>query len=178
MKSLFATLFFISLIYLAVLLILTLNAEGASIENTIGSLTYHTSNIGNVSERFSNKINSDGRLIYTGLLGLAYIEDESKYQVFVGQNSIADIIYGVSYTYNVFKSDIIEAGPIVGFYQQNDDKFIEKGIQPYSLGHGIVPILGGELSIKVLTFDEKYIKLNTVVTPVIINETLSFGVEL
>lgn len=158
------------------LLLFSITCNADSFENTFGGLTYHLDNSDGVASKFSNKI-GDGQLIYTGLIGLGYVHNRNNYRVFVGQNSIGEFIYGGTYSYLV-DFYFIDAGPIFGFYQQNDDKFYDKGIKPFSIGYGIVPIIGMEFSFKLLTFSNKYIKLNTVMTPALINETLSLGVEL
>lgn len=151
------------------------NAHSAVIESTLGGLTYHLTN-SDVGKKYSNKISSNGQLIYTGLLGIGLVNDHSTYNVFIGQNSIAENIYGITYSYT-WNLGILNYGPIVGFYQQNDDKFDDRGIKPFSIGYGIVPIIGGYVGLKLLTLEDKYIKLNTVITPVLINETISLGIE-
>lgn len=152
-------------------------SHAASIENSFGGLTYHVFDIGGVSQRFANKISSDGRLIYTGLIGFGFTDNHDNYRLFMGQNSVGEFMYGATYSYT-WEYGILKYGPIIGFYQQNDEKFLERGIKPFSLGYGIVPVVGGEFSIKILTFGDKYIRLNTVVTPAIINETIMLGSDL
>ena len=165
----------VQLIIIALLLFVA-KCDADSFENTFGGLTFHLDNSNGVGNKYSNKI-GDGQLIYTGLLGLGYIHGHNNYQGFIGQNSIGEFIYGGTYSYLIDFS-VIDAGPIVGFYQQNDDKFYEKDITPFSLGYGVVPIVGIELTAKVIKFRDKYIKLNTVITPILINETIGLGVEL
>lgn len=153
-------------------------AKAASIETTMGGLTYHLWNPQGINSEFSNKISGDGSLIFTGLLGIGVVDEHYTYRVFIGQNSIGEQMFGsmVSYTWEMGR---FRAGPVFGFYDQDDGKFLKKGIQPFSLGFGIVPIIGAEVSAKVYEFDDnKYIKLNTIVTPVILNETISFGADL
>lgn len=159
------------------MLLFTVNSQAAEVETTFGGLSYHLFNPDNVSERFSNKISNNGQLIYTGLMGVGYHNDHTTLRVFIGQNSIADTIYGATYSYN-WDWGILRYGPIVGFYQQNDERFADRGIKPYSIGYGIVPIVGGEFSIRLLTIENQYVRLNTIVTPVMINETIGWGIEL
>ena len=158
-------------------LLFPLASSALSLENTFGGLTYHLWNGDGVAEKYSNKLNSEGTLIFTGLIGIGLSEDHETYRIFMGQNSIADIIYGATYSYT-WKIGPVKAGPILGAYVQNDNNFRAKGITPFSLGWGIVPIIGIEASIKVLTFGDNYIRLNTIITPVLVNETLSLGVDL
>jgi len=163
---------------LTFILLFSLQAKAESIEATFGGLTYHLINHDEVSELFANKIGDSGKLIYTGLLGFGLSSDHYTYRMFVGENSIGEFMFGstVSYTW---KLSVFRLGPIVGFYNQDDSKFIAKGIKPFSFGFGIVPIIGADLSMKLLTFDEnKYVKLNTIITPVVINQTISLGMEL
>lgn len=153
-------------------------SHAASVEMTFGGLTYHTIIFDDVSQSFNNKISSDGRLIYTGLLGVGLVNDHLTARVFIGQNSIGDEMFGSTLAYSWDLSRRIRLGPVLGFYQQDDMKYILKGIKPFSLGFGIVPIVGAELNIRVYQFENNYISLNTVITPVIINETISLGIEL
>lgn len=171
-----------TLVSIIIMILLTLlfqqMAKADSIETVFGGLTYHLMNPDGVADGYANKISSDGTLIYTGLIGIGLSKNNWNARIFIGQNSIGDQIFGsmVSYTW---KYKILELGPVVGFYQQDDSKFLAKGIMPFSIGFGIVPIVGGELSAKILTFDDdKYIKLTTIITPVIINQTISLGMEL
>lgn len=162
---------------LSLIFLFSVQAQATAIENTFGGLTYHVFDPDGISNRFANHVSSDGRLIFTGLVGFGLVDGRDNYRLFMGQNSVGDFIYGATYSYN-WEWSIIKYGPIIGFYQQNDEKYLARGIQPFSLGYGIVPVIGGEISIKLLTFDDKYIKLNTVITPVIINQTIILGVEL
>jgi len=169
----------LKVILFGIFCIFGISASATSIETTFGGLTYHTMNPDNVANGYANKISNDGRLIYTGLLGVGLLEGNWAERFFIGQNSIGDQMFGstLSYTWEIDR--IFRIGPVVGFYQQDDSKFYAKGIIPFSLGFGIVPIVGFDFSAKILTFDEnKYIKLNTIITPVIINETISFGLDL
>lgn len=159
------------------MLLFAINLQASEVEGTFGGLSYHLFNPDNVSERFSNKISNNGQLIYTGLMGIGYHKCHSITKVFIGQNSIADTIYGGTYSYTWDKG-ILRYGPIIGFYQQNNDNFANRGIKPYSIGYGIVPIVGGEFSLRLLTFENQYVRLNTIVSPVLINETIGWGIEL
>lgn len=153
-------------------------AKADSIETVFGGLTYHLQNTDGVDSLLSNKISNDGRLIYTGLLGIGLSSNNWNARIFVGENSIAEPIFGSTLSYT-WKFGPFGLGPAIGFYQQDDSKFLAKGISPFSVGFGIVPIVGAEFSAKLLTFDNnKFIKSNTLITPVIINQTISIGLEL
>jgi len=177
MKEAITTVIVFLIMIMAALTVFSCEADAWTIENTFGGLTYHIWNQDNIAERYSNKISSNGQLIYTGLIGIGSSDGRDNFNMFVGQNSIGDLMFGGTYAY-LFESGIIKYGPIAGFYLQNDDNFLKKGIAPYSIGYGIVPIVGMEVSIKILTFDNRFVRLNTVISPVIINETISLGMEL
>lgn len=150
----------------------------SSIETVFGGLTYHLQDENNVNSLYSNQISNNGSLIYTGLLGIGLSQNNWNGKVFIGENSIAQPIFGAMLSYT-WKFGIFRLGPLIGYYQQDDNAYYAKGISPFSVGFGIVPLLGAEFSAKILTFDDdKYVKLNTVITPVIINETVSIGMEL
>jgi len=169
----------ITITIILMLLFLALTLKAASLETTFGGLTYHTMNPDGVANGYANKISSDGTLIYTGLLGVGLVNGNWTGRVFIGQNSIGDQIFGSTISYTWELNSRLRLGPVIGYYQQDDSKYILKGIKPFSLGFGLVPIVGAEFTAKILTFDDnKYIKLNTILTPVLLNETISFGVDL
>lgn len=177
MKQAFSGLIIITIMLVTLLFVFSCEVKAMTFENTFGGLTYHIMNPDNVGQLYSNKISSDGRLIFTGLVGLTFSENNDNFNMFLGQNSIGDLIAGWTYAY-MWEWKAVKYGPTLGLYLQNDENFIKKGIRPFSFGCGLVLILGAEISIKVLTIDKKFVRLNTVITPVLVNETISLGVEL
>ncbi len=177
MKEALTTIIVFLMMFIVVLFMHSCEADAWTIENTFGGLTYHIWNQDNIAERYSNKISDNGQLIFTGLIGIGSSDGRDNFNMFVGQNSVGDIMFGGTYAY-LFETGILKYGPIAGFYLQNDDNFLKRGIVPYSIGYGIVPIIGMEVSVKILTFDHRFVRLNTLISPAIINETISLGMEL
>ena len=85
-----------------------------------------------------------------------------------GLNSIHEPIVG-AYIASGIKLKRQKLGLVGGMYLQDDKKFNERGIIPFSFkqsgGIGIVPIVGGEYQYRLT----KSVFVNTLVTPVITN---------
>lgn len=163
--------------FLIILTGLTAKAD-LNFEMIGGGLTNHLWNDGETSRLMSNKLFNDGRWVYTPLfgLGLELVKDETFTSIksFEGLNSVGSQIWGLTVSRgHQFK--YVELGGILGAYVQNDNDFYNRGLVPFSIGNGLVPIVGAEINFKVDLNKDYYIKLNNVITPVITNHTLTLG---
>jgi len=174
------------IIIAALLLLLTAScAHVIQDEVVVGSYTYHVVNNGSVSKKYSRKVTDDGRLINNNLLGYRRTDilgNGSFYiskSVFVGENSITEPIFGGSLSLGQRHHNLFYGG-VLGLYIQDYKAYEERGIEPFSIGRGrmsVVPIFGGELNYQINLGKKYFMKLNNVITPVLTNHSVSFGVE-
>ena len=164
------------------MLLLSLQSSADSMEIIGGSLTYHI--IGDNFENFSNKLSSNGRLIDNPLYGIQYtIENGAYYEslaLFSGDNSVGTQILGVKAAKGI-KIGNIYFGLAFGAYEQDNTEFSNRGIVPFQVGKigttGIVPIFGGEVNYKIELGKDIFVKINNVISPILINTTLSLGMS-
>jgi hypothetical protein len=140
-------------------------------------------NTNGASEKFDNKISGDGRLIGNPLLGVADVYDNGtifkEEVVFIGQDSVGSLMVGGMYETGRVVGRNLEIGGAFGGYLQDDSAFAARHIQPFSIATfgttGLVPVLGAAVNYKVRFNESTYLKLNTVLSPIISNATLSLG---
>lgn len=153
------------------------------IEVVGGGLTYHILDAG-AAPKYSNRLTSDGRLIYSSLLGVTATDHYSvlfrSFTAFIGNNSIAEPIFGGLYEEG-FEVKRLQVGIGLGAYSQENVRFTQKGIQPYRLvdfhGVGIVPIVGLVFNYRIPLTTNTYIKINNLVSPILTNTSLSLGLS-
>lgn len=159
----------------------TTQASTSSFEAIGGSITYHViDNTG--SSQYQNKLSSDGRLIFNDLLGIRYISQDSytywSTSAFTGSNSIDSYITGAILSYGLTNRNLY-IGTVLGGYVQDDDAFRNHGIDPYRMTEfgntGLVPIIGIEINYKIDFTSKYYLKINNILSPVILNTSLSLG---
>lgn len=147
-------------------------------------LTWHVIDNG-AAPYFDHKISSDGRLIYTPMIGLKkiHVDQYGMYHsltVFRASNSIGSPIWGGIGSTGAAFFRMLYAGFAFGGYIQNNNDFKAMGLVPFSLNDGanaFVPILGLEINGKFLVSDNVYIGFNNLISPIITNHTLSVGVN-
>ena len=170
---------------LLILLLLSPLAQAKESVELIGpGITWHVIDNG-AAPYFSNKLSNDGRLIYTPQIGLRKIHTDREFvynscAVFMGSNSIGSPIYGFVGSTGVELLRILHVGIAIGTYIQNNNDFNAKGIEPFSMTGGtnaLVPILGFEINTQIPVTDKLFIGFNNLITPVITNHNLSFGLE-
>ncbi len=154
-----------------------------SIEFVGGSLTYHV--VSGDALMYSHKVSADGRLIDNPLYGIGasyYFAENSIYitgRFFKGNNSINQPINGG--TFSVGKGfKYLDVGFIIGGYVQNDYDFIKSNVMPFSITPGsnaVVPLIGIELNPKIPLGESFYIKIINILTPLVTNHTLAFGIN-
>lgn len=160
------------------LLIFSIKSEARSIEFIAGGLTYHTVVNTLVTNNFSNRLTSDGKLIYNQLYGFGYtihngLEYDS-YKFFVGHNSINENIGGASYSFG-FTYKNLDSGFLIGMYRQDSDMFSKNNINYLWMSTDYIPLVGFEFNYKIMLTNTKFIKINNYLSPVITNHTLSIG---
>lgn len=171
--------------YLICLLILiSYNAEAAGptqIEYITGGLTNHLWSDGQTSSMLSNKLFNDGKWLYTPIQGIGLIFEQKPYyraiRAFGGLNSVGSQMYGMTISSGL-SSDWFDFGAIAGLYIQNDNDFYNRGIKPFSVMNGVVPVIGTEFNLKLDITKDYYIKLNNIISPAITNHTISLGMHL
>lgn len=167
-----------------VLLSSTVHAQESN-EVLAGSLTQHFTNFGGVSSKFNNKISADGTLIANPMLGWRIVKTEglvyTSSTVFGGENSIGELMGGVSASAGV-KVDHARIGLVAGGYLQDDQKFRDRDIAPFSvpIGNrlGLAPVAGVELSLDIPLEHETYLTVYTVISPILSTTTIGFGWNL
>lgn len=150
-----------------------------------GALTQHFTNFGGVSSRFSNKISADGTLIANPMLGWRIVDTQglvyTSSMIFGGENSIGEMMGGVAISGGV-KVDYVRIGLVGGGYLQDDQKFRDRDITPFSVpvGNrlGIAPVAGVEISIDMPIDSRTYVTVYTVITPILSTTTIGFGWSL
>jgi hypothetical protein len=177
-------------IFLILFLVLSSTAAYAetelktSIEFLAGGLTYHVIDSGSSSYN-ANKVSSDGRLISNPEFGIVLTQQFSYlYQsgaVFGGQNPVGQPMGGALYQFG-YAIDNLQIGAAAGAYLQDDNAFRNAGVEPFRMFEvgsiGVVPVLGLALNYNIPLSEKTYLKINNVITPIITNSSLSFGVKL
>ncbi len=168
--------------------------QGVSLEVEGGGLNYQLENNGTSSYN-THKWSPDGRLNYSGLLGVRLVmEDHLFYNslmLYGGNNGIGQPVGGLvqssgfkiermGYIGNGNHPGTLYVGWAIGGYLQNDNSYkATTGQYPNELtafgSEGLVPILGLELDYKVPISDSVYIKLDDIIQPSNINTALSLG---
>ena len=169
--------------FVIMLLLLSSTAFAKESIELIGpGVTWHVLDNG-AAPYFSNKLSSDGRLIYTPQVGFRKIHTDnqfvySSFAAFMGSNSIGSPIYGFVGSTGVELLRILHIGIAIGTYIQNNNDFNAKGLEPFSMTSGtnaLVPILGFEINTQIPISDRMFIGFNNLITPVITNHNLSIG---
>jgi hypothetical protein len=154
-----------------------------SVELVTGSVTYHV--LGGHDE-YANQIIGNSTL-WTPLIGIGYNRffDDScgaslvSYKFYVGRNSVAEPIYGFLWGPG-YRGNYFDISMVMGGYFQDNGPFGDRGIAPYSLtdGHNAFVMLAGfEVDLKLPVYKDYFIKLDSLFTPTIITEGVSFGVN-
>jgi hypothetical protein len=166
-------------------LLLSISVQANDSIEFIGSgITWHVIDTG-TSNRYSNQISRDGRLINTPQFGLRKIHVDKDFMyhsltLFTAANSIGSPIYGGIGAIGAEFFGFFHAGLTIGGYVQNNNDFAAHGIVPFSLTPGtnaIVPILGVEMNVQVVFDEGIFVGLNNLITPIITNHCLSLGVK-
>lgn len=167
--------------FIPILFFLSSYGYANSIELLYGSYTYHLIVTGGVERHFVNKVSNDGKLINNALYGIRFNErfDNSYrvYTLFHGENTIGEPMRGFSYS-SLKMLKYVDLGFIIGAYMQDNDKYVQKGIDNFRLTNGpngLVPIIGLEVNMPVMLSRTIYLKLNNIITPILTNHSLSFG---
>lgn len=150
-----------------------------------GSLTQHIINPDGASSEFAHKVSSDGTLIANplGAYRLIKTEEDGWYEsrgYFAGENSIGEAMGGAMASQG-FEYSHMRLGVVVGGYMQDEQKFHDRGLQPFAmeLGRvGVVPILGLEFQINLPIASKTYLTIYNVITPVLTNTTIGVGWSL
>lgn len=161
------------------------NARAANTVELVGpGLTWHVTDGSGASQMYNHPVSPDGRLLFTPMVGLKQTNLDSSgiynsMALFTAQNSIGKPVYGglLGTGVNIYKS--LNAGVVVGGYVQNNQDFKYLGVTPFSMTDGVnafVPLLGFEVNFKIHTSEKTFIGISNIVTPVITNHSLSFGV--
>lgn len=163
----------------------------ADLEVIGGGLTYHLIDNG-AAPMFSNKLSSDGRLIANPIVGLAYTQHQglifNTYTVFGGANSVGKSMAGGLYSegleteiVNNRTIDHFQFGWAIGGYEQQSHYYTDLGINSFRFvnvnGVDLVPVVGIVLNYQVNLNRDYYLKLNNLVSPVLLNSTVSFGIN-
>jgi hypothetical protein len=156
-----------------ILLLLLLGATKANADQVaIGLVTIHHTNPNQIDRKFSGCLHASCEAIYNPVLAYRMIEKTKRtydaYTLLAGVNSIHEPIVGAYYAGGIRRSGY-NLGVAMGVYMQNNEKFLQRGIIPFSAGKtgplGIVPIIGVEHQYRLT----KKLFINTLITPVITN---------
>lgn len=175
------------LILIVVFLCSFSKADTTSYEVVGGSITEHlVLGPNDPQAAFQTKIGDGGKLIYNPLYGIRTVtENDSRYYSFAGfagDNSIGEPMYGGMASAGIKVLDQhLYLGGVFGTYGQSDSSYLQSGDIPFKWGMigdtDIVPIVGIEANVKINLSDSTYLKLNNLVTPILTNTSLSFGIH-
>lgn len=154
-------------------------------EYLAGGLTYHVFNPNGVADHFEHKVDSTGQLISNPMIGFRRVTitgvEYTSVVYFGGENSIGEAMAGAAYS-SGFIVDSWRLGLIAGVYFQDNDKFLDRGIQPIYLiphpGIGPTPVLGAEVTKTWNVDHDVYILFNSLLSPIILNATVGIGWRL
>lgn len=162
---------------LAILMILPIRAVAGEI--ALGLITAHIINEPGVSQRFSGCVNPGCEIItnpviaYRGVLKAPY-QQYLAGTLLAGVNSVHQPIVGAFGTLGQIYGHN-HVGMALGFYLQDNDKFRERRIAPFTIGEvgkvGFVPIFGMEHQYR---FTKRFFS-NTLITPAIANFGVGFS---
>lgn len=144
-----------------------------SVEFVEGGLTYHMSS---ANPEYSPKLTKDGALIYSQLQGIKLTQNKYCVTLFTGRNSVDRPIQGMLLSYE-WQYKHYYVGPVAGAYIQDNQYFYDQDIEPLT-SNGFIPILGAVVSYRVDLNKNWFFKLNNIISPVILNSTVSIGREL
>lgn len=147
-----------------------------------GGLTYHLMTSSDIAQHFSNKLSPDGRLIDNPLIGINYtMRDKDFFTSFIfftGQNSFNEAMNGVVIELGD-EVDNFQIGWALGFYGENIPDWGAIGSAPFyfaEIGNtGFVPVFGVALNYKIPFNKVTFLKVSNVISPILINSSLSFG---
>lgn len=169
------------LIILIILIVLK-KVHANEVELTLGSVSMHTT-VDPSNVRLSNRITNDGRFVFNPLYGVGYtINRETLYysfKAFTGLNCVADHIYGGTASLG-YSWQHIRLGGIIGGYIQDDTAFTARNIEPFSIignRNALVPIIGAELIFMFKVTDTSFIKVNNLISPILMNTSIGYGVR-
>ena len=77
-------------------------------------------------------------------------------------------------------SKYLHGGVIIGGYFMNNNEWEKRDINSFSVKfgeYGIVPVLGGELNVQLFLNDKYYVKFNNMLTLILTNHSISFGMR-
>lgn len=174
-------------ILLSLLIFLSSMAHATdSFEVIGGSLTYHLESSDSGPMPYDHTLTPDHNLIDNPLFGLGYIHEFSDHyywsaKVFGGENSVGQPMAGTDGSFGVRYGGWYIGG-VLGGYIQNNKTFESAGVIPVSIAEfgdtGLVPIIGAEFNYRVDLGEKLYFKINSLLTPMLINESLSLGWDL
>lgn len=172
---------------IALLLLLSSMAHATdSLEVIGGSLTYHLESSDNGPMPYDHTLTPDHELIDNPLFGLGYIHEAPNHyywsaKLFGGENSVGKAMTGIDGSYG-YRLGNWYFGGVAGGYIQNNKEFYNAGVISPSIAEwgdtGLVPIIGGEANYRINLSDRTYLKWNNLLTPMLYNMSLSFGVDL
>lgn len=157
-----------------------------SIELMYSVYTYHLTNPENIGNKYENKVSKDGRLIDNPMFGIGFkTVVDTAYQTnnfFGGQDSVGSPIFGIMRATGYRSSWGFHAGFVYGAYFMNNKTWVERGIMhtnalKVSDASSIVPLIGVEISQEIPLGKTIYLKLNNLITPVLTNHSVSFGIN-
>lgn len=145
-------------------------------ELLVGGITAHFTNYDQADRNFDNKLNRSGEVIANGVISVREVrvhdDHYATYGAFTGQNSIGQPMVGL-----LTSAGIVDGqnryGLAAGGYAQNDNKFRERNITPFTIsesqGIGLVPVVGIEW-----THTYKNFLTNVLVTPILGNVSIGW----
>lgn len=146
------------------------------------ALTLHTVTSPYARSQFANKVDKEGNLIAPYQLGIALVDNTPTHfttrLVFMGDNSVGSKLAGAIYQhgkrYNGF-----ELGYAAGAYLQDETEFDRRDVDSFNIGSyhhiGLVPVVGGVVNYRADIDNQVYVKINTIISPIILNAVLSVG---
>lgn len=152
---------------------------------TIGeSISIHPMASSNrTADQFSNKLSSDGTLVKnspTIELNKMTIRNHeyNKFTMFYSRDCVDSPVYGYAYSYG-HHSPILQYGFAFGGYFMNEKPWNDRGITKswFSIGNkqAIVPIIGGEVNVRIIKLGPTEVNWHTYINPFLTNTTLSIG---
>jgi hypothetical protein len=177
-------LFYMKYLFIFLSLLSIQSFASDSLELLGPGVTWHVIDDG-ASGLYSHKLSSDGRLVYTPMIGIrkTSISDQNVYNslsLFTAQNSIGSPIYGGMGATGLQLFGVFDAGFVFGGYIQNNQDFQRLGIVPFSATGGenaFVPLMGLEFNVKIKLDKNAFLGINNTITPIITNHNISFGIN-
>jgi len=151
------------------------------------SISMHPfASLNETAQNFSNKLSKDGTYVMNkptiNINAISFRQGKyAKLSLLYSRDCVDSPVYGFGYSFGNYNTTSFYYGFVFGGYFMNEKLWNERGITKtwISIGNqnAIVPLIGGEIYIKLFKIGRINANWHTYLNPVLINSTVSLGVS-